>query len=148
MSVEFQEESIMDVWDEMEPIAIKHHDEVSSHKDIPLNLDKLIYSSLDKSGVLKFFTIRDGQRLIGYASLVASKHPHYDIKCSYQDGLFLDAAYRGKLVGFKFIQWCDDNLKKDGVTLSTQNVNKNHNFGRMLTKIGYDLTDLMFTRRL
>lgn len=133
----------------MWPLFENHHKEISHHKDIPLNPDVIHYDRLEKAGILRVFTARDGLKLAGYSVFVVQSHPHFkEVKQAKQEILFLSPEYRGKHNGIKFIRWCDDELKKEFVNVVYQHVNKDHDFSPILKKIGYELIDLIYGRRL
>lgn len=149
MSVEFNTESIEKAWDELMPLTELHYEEIARYKDIALNPDKDKYVALDNKGFIRFFTIRSEDKLVGYAIFFIAPHIHYsDVIHAHQDVIFLSKAHRGKLIGMKFVKWCDERLKENGVKWVTQHVKAKHNFGRMLEHVGYELMDLVYSKRL
>lgn len=149
MSVEFGIEKFSDVWDEMMPLITKHYEEIARYKDIALSPDKEKYVTLNEKEFAKLFTIRNSGELIGYAVFFIAPHIHYsDVIHAHQDVLFLTKEHRGKMVGARFLKWCEDRLAENGVMWITQHVKAKHNFGRMLERIGYELMDLVYTKRI
>lgn len=146
--MQFQREATPKIFAELKPLLEKHWREVAHFQDIPLEPDWETYENLDNSGALRTYTVRtlDGV-LVGYAIYFVRSNPHYksSIQAS-QDILFMDPAYRGK--GGRFIKWCDEQLKADGVQAVYQHVKAKHNFGPLLERIGYQLVDLIYARRL
>ena len=63
-----------------------------------------------------------------------------------QDIVFIDPECRGG--GFKFIRWCDEQLRELGVNVVTHHIKAAHNFGPALERMGYTLQDLIYSRRL
>jgi GNAT superfamily N-acetyltransferase len=142
-------ERMADVINEIKPLLEAHYKEIAKYQDIPLMPEWEIYEKMDEIGVMKIFTCRhnDNNELIGYAIFFVKNHIHYKTcKTAMQDILFISPEYRGK--GMKFIMWCDDRLKEIGVQVVFHHVKETHNFGPMLERIGYELMDRIYTRRL
>ena len=146
--MKFQQETLASSLEESKPLLQKHWDEIAHYKDIPLNPDYELYFKLEAAGVLKCYSVRDGNaRMIGYAVYLIQHNPHYKQSLvAKQDIVFIDPACRGQ--GMLFIQWCDQQLKELGVQIVTHHVKAAHNFGRGLERMGYELQDLIYTKRL
>lgn len=137
------------LYGEMWPIFEDHYEEIAHYKDIKLSPDTLYYDTAQKIGILRVFTIRDEGKLVGYSVFTVGKNPHYSESIqAKQDILFLSKKLRGGFNGFKFIKWCDDQLKKECVQVVYHHVKKEHNFGPVLERQGYKLVDLIYGRRL
>lgn len=143
----FSCEEYEDVADDIKPLLEEHYDEIAKYKDIPLAPDWTAYRELCRAGIVKIFTCRQDDRLIGYGIYFIKPHLHY-ITClvAQQDILFITKGYRG--TGFRFINWCDEQLKALGVQMTVHHVKASHNFGPMLERQGYELMDLIYTKRL
>lgn len=140
-------ETIDQVVNEIKPLIEEHYLEIAKYQDIPLDPDWDLYKKLEEAGMLKIFTCRLDGELIGYAVYFVKGHIHYkSCLMAQQDILFIRKKYRGK--GMIFIMWCDEQLKNMGIQLVMQHVKAEHNFGPMLERIGYELMDLLYTRRL
>ena len=141
-------ERYAEVRPQIEPLLYEHYLEISKYKDIPLMPDWATYELMDKVGILKIFTCRDEiGNLIGYGIYLLKNHLHYSTcMVAYQDILFIRKENRGS--GRKFIQWCDEELKKMGAQMTVQHVKATHNFGPILELMGYELMDHIYTRRL
>lgn len=138
---------------EMRPLWDEHFREISMNQDIPLDPDLGAYSRMDKSGVLRIFTARVGagweSTLVGYNVFIVATNPHYKGSLqANQDILFLDPEVRKGLVGYKFLKWCDNELRKEKVQVVYHHIKADHNFGAMLERMGYRQTDLIYSKRL
>jgi hypothetical protein len=51
-------------------------------------------------------------------------------------------------MGGRFIKWCDEQLRAEGVAVVYHHIKAAHNFGPMLERFGYELVDLIYSRRL
>lgn len=145
----FQRERAIDLWPEIMPLLEKHWHEIAHYADIKLEPDVKAYNWADDFGALRCFTARVGETLVGYAIYFVRPNLHYtsSLQAS-QDVLFLLPEYRGKLIGAQFIAWCDAQLQAEGVQVVTQHVKAEHNFGPLLERMGYQLVDLIYSRRL
>jgi hypothetical protein len=146
--LQFKREKIKDVWQEMLPIFKLHWQEIAHYHDIPLDPDEETYFKLDDMNALRTYVARDGRsKIIGYQVFFIKNNIHYkSSKQAVQDVLFIEKEHRG--AGWKFINWCDLQLFSEGVQVSVQHIKAAHNFGSTLERLGYELQDLIYTRRL
>lgn len=145
--VEFGTDTVEKVWPEIYPLFLKHWEEIAHYKNIPLEPDFDKYKEIEAVGMLRIFTAREEGKLIGYCVYFINHNLHYKSTIqALQDVLFVQKDKRG--FGMKFIKWCDEQLKKEGVNVVHQHIKKAHNFGPMLERIGYELVDLIYARRL
>lgn len=136
------------LFEEMAPLLQKHWEEIAHFKDIELDPDWEQYEKLEQVGVLRVFVARDHSGImVGYAVFFVRHNPHYKKSLqALQDILFIDPTRRG--FGAKFILWCDEQLKSEGVQAVYHHIKAAHNFGHMLERLGYSLVDLIYTRRV
>lgn len=146
-SVVFGLEKVSSVWDEIYPLFEKHWKEVAHYQDIPLEPDVELYKKMDEGGSIRVYTAREDGKLIGYSVYVISRNHHYkSVKQASQDVIFIQKDRRG--FGKSFIKWCDEQLKNDGVKIVVHHVKAAHDFGPMLERVGYELVDKIYSRRL
>ncbi len=144
-----REELTPELFEEMLPLFYKHWREIAHYQDIELNPDINFYESANRIGMLRIFTAREQEKLCGYCVYLVKQNPHYkDSKQASQDILFMDPEMRGNMQGFKFIRWCDTQLSVEGVQAVYQHVKTKHNFGPALERMGYELVDLIYAKRL
>lgn len=146
--MKFQEEKIADTIEEAKPLLKKHWQEIAHYKDIDLDPDYDLYLKMESAGVTKTFICRDDDNImIGYAVYFIRHHLHYrKTLYAYQDIVFVDPERRG--AGMFFIRWCDEQLKKHGCHVVSQHIKAAHNFGPALERLGYELQDLIYSKRL
>lgn len=141
--------------DEIEPLCDLHWREVAHYPDIPLEPDWSVYAGAERAGTLRVFTVRDERalyygkpQLVGYAVFFVRANPHYASSLqAVQDILFVLPEVRGS-VGYRFLKWCDEQLRAEGVQAVYHHVKQAHNFGRLLERQGYELVDLIYAKRL
>ena len=146
MTVYFQRESVEDVRHEIAPLLELHWFEIAHYSDITLDPDWTFYES---SPAVRVFTARDDGRLVGYAVFFVSTNKHYRQSLqAVQDILFLLPEYRSRTVGPRLIIYADEELQAEGVQVVYQHVKAAHDFGPLLTRIGYERVDTIYARRL
>jgi hypothetical protein len=146
--LKFACEKVVDTLDEAKPLLQEHWQEVSTFKDIALNPDYERYLILEKAGNLRAYAAReDDGRLFGYAVFFIFNHIHYkQAVFAQQDIIFISKEHR--IMGAFFIKFCDEQLRKENITCVTHHVKADFNFGKVLERIGYQLQDLVYIRRL
>lgn len=150
----FQRETLtLSLFEEMKPLLEKHFKEIAHYQDIPLDPAIEQYIGMEKAGALRVYTAREfvnGQEmLVGYCIFFVRHNLHYRSSLqAAQDIIFIHPAFRHAGFGAKFISFCDDELRKEGVQVVYHHVKQAHNFGPLLERIGYQLVDLIYGRRL
>lgn len=144
----FARERLIDCWDELQILASAHYDEIGHYKDIFLDPDKSTYFSIEAANKLALFTARDEVGgLIGYNAFFISQSLHHKSSVqALQDLIYIDKNHRG--FGSKFIEWCDKQLQVMGVQVVMQCLKAKHNHSKILERQGYELLDLVYSKRL
>ena len=145
----FKEEIITkELLEEAKPLLYKHWEEIAHYKDIPLDPDFDLYLKMQAMGAIRSYSVRNDEgKLVGYACFFVRHNGHYkQTLYAVQDIVFIDPECRGG--GFKFIRWCDEQLRELGVNVVTHHIKAAHNFGPALERMGYTLQDLIYSRRL
>ncbi len=151
----FSLEKLSDCKNEIEEILVKEHwPEVGHYSDIPIDPEWSKYRLLEENNMLRCFVIRTPlneefkeSMLIGYAIFMVDKHLHYrNTIVASQDMLFVKKSYRG--IGHKFLEWCDEVLKEEGVTTVTHHAKPWFNYGKLFEKMGYEKAETIWARRL
>lgn len=135
---------------DMMPLWKAHHAETADKFYGPLNPDLFVYEQAAEAGMMRIFTVRDEVgSLHGYQVLFVSHHPHSrDSLQAVQDVLYLCQDARKGLVGYRFIKWCGEQLRAEGIDIVHQHISAKHDFGAILTRMGYELEDLVYSKRL
>ena len=142
----YQRETVAQVLDEIKPLLLKHWEEIAHFKDVPLDPDWDFYQ---KSPAVRVFTARNEGQLIGYGVFFVAPNKHYKQSIqAVQDILFLLPEYRGGRNGYRLIKFCDEQLKAEGAQAIYHHVKTAHDFGPLLTALGYELVDLIYAKRL
>lgn len=144
----FQQEPVSDTLiQEVFPLLEMHYKEISHYPDIEFAPDLEAYKAVAASGNLRVFTAREEGVIVGYSVFFLRHNMHYQKSYqAVQDIIYIDPKKRG--FGMKFIGWCDEQLKAEGVQVVYQHVKAKHDFGPMLKRMNYELIDLIYGRRL
>lgn len=145
----FAREPIASVFEQIQPLLREHWREIAAFPDIPLDPDFQQYRLAESQGQLRIFTVRAGERLVGYAIYFLAPALHYcRTLIAKQDILYLAPDHRRGLTGWKLLKYADERLKGDGVQCVFHHVKAAHNFSPVLERMGYELTELTYSRRL
>lgn len=140
------------LFDELYPLLTAHWKAIAHYPDIPLAPAIDVYLASQDAGILNVYTLRDGDQgyqLRGYAVFFVRPNPHYSgsLQAS-QDILFIDPEARLGSLAIRFIKWCDTQLTAQGVQVVYHHSKVQHDFGKILTRIGYEAVDIIYARRL
>jgi hypothetical protein len=149
---QFARESVLDVWDEILPLALEHHDEIGSDIAGPFCPDRKRYEDLDKAGVVHVFTTRatDTKKLLGYCSMMIFRHMHFQkTLMAMQDVLYVSPQFRG-LHAARFVAWVDLQLVKLGAEVVHREVRVHPapDYSPLLVSYGYEKAGESYWRKL
>ena len=149
MPLAYAVERITERWDELAPLSAAHFAEVGhlpeSHA---ISLDRDAYAQAEQCGAHAFVTARDDRRLVGYLSIFLRRHIHADTLSAYQDAIYLEPAARQGWNAQHLVAFADAYLRDLGVSIVYQFVPTAHDFGAMLRQLGYNPTEMVWTRHL
>ncbi len=150
MPITYQQEFLTTIEKEVRPLTESHWEEIAVNKDhIKLNPDWEAYADLEASGHLKVFTARDDGKLIGYFLVFVRKHIHYkDHLFAHNDVLFLSEPYRKSYIGSNLIQFVEECLKADGVSVLTINTKTHRPFDGVLQRLGFNHVENVYSKLL
>jgi GNAT superfamily N-acetyltransferase len=141
--IKYQEEQIEDILEEMKPMLVKHWEELANYKDIrPLDVDWDNYIDLNRALYIRVFTVRDNNKLIGYASFYISNNLHYKFwRHASNDVYYLDPAYRKTGLGIKMFEEIESWLKDMGVKSIVVMDKVDHSHEKFFKHMNYNLIE-------
>ncbi len=146
--ITFQEQTLAEVRDEMEPLLVRHWEEIALHRDrIKLDIDWPTYHKLDAARMLNITTARDDGALIGYVCYVLVRNPHY--KSQYVadcDIFWLDPDRRRGTLGMKLIRESERFVIARGVNQIVTRTKLHHDLGPLLERLGYEPIERVYTK--
>jgi hypothetical protein len=128
-----------------------HWEELSTYKDIPLNVDHDFYSKAEQIGMLKIYTVRVDGHLIGYAFfLVRAAHPHYqEHSWAVNDIAWVHPDHRREGIAEPFIAFWEQELAALNVDVVHMRVKVfSPALGYMLVRCGYSRVEIGYEKRL
>ncbi len=146
MTVSYQQEFTATIASEMKKLVEDHWEEIALNKErIRLNPDWDGYVRLEESGILKCFTARDGQVLVGYFIVFCRPHIHYmDHVFAVNDVIYLRPDYRRGRTGIGLIRFAERCLADDGVSVLLINTKAHRPFDAVLERLGFSLTERVY----
>lgn len=134
---------------EMIPLWEMHYQELHDQFYGPLNPNVEVYKKMSESDSLRIFTVREQAWLYGYQIFFVGTHPHSQQSTeATQDILYMHPITRKGMAGIQFLKWCCDYLKNEGVDVMHQRISAKNNFGKIFERMGFELADLTYSRRL
>lgn len=148
--MEFKQEFLAAVYDEIQELLRLHWEEIALNKDIiKLNPDWEQYEEAEKAGALRGFTAREDGKLVGYFVVLVNRSLHYkDHLFANNDIIFLHPEHRKGLAGVKLIKFAVDCLRADGVSMLFINTKVHRPFGPVLERLGFNHIENVFSKRL
>lgn len=116
--------------------------------DVKIRVPVEMYENLDSNDMLRIYTLRQDGMLKGYNIFVVIVHPEYAKLTAQHDVMFLHPDVRKGFNAVKFLKWCDNEMKKDGILFVTQNVTAAKDFSPLLKRIGYQYSETIYIKRL
>lgn len=149
-ALDYAAESIVDIWDEIQPLWVSHWEEIAMYKDVPLDPDKDGYVALQHSGKLKCFTLRLDGKLVGYFFAIVSAHLHYKSTLfAMEDIVYLKPELRGMGFGRSLLSFGEEELAKIGVKVIVHHAKVAHpQLSQVLATMGYEQMDGIWTKRI
>lgn len=150
MATTYQQEFLLSVKQEIEPLLEEHWNEVSNNRDvIKLNPDWDTYYILEEQGMLHIFTARDNGKLVGYFVTITRLNIHYkDHLFAANDAIFIKKEYRKGFTGIRLIKFAEKFLKEDGVSVLVINTKTNKPFDRLLLWLNYKHIENVYSKLL
>lgn len=136
---------------EMRPLWDAHYEEIPQ-LGLKLDPDLTLYTTMQRIGTLRIFTARIGSpqdsTLCAYALFGVIRHPHrkYSLE-AHGDILYMDPECRRGFTAVRFLQFCWATLEKEGVQVIHQVIDAKHDVGRLLERYGFEMTDLVYSRK-
>lgn len=144
--ITYQEENVDTIWNEGQELFILNSEEIK-FRDDKFELNRETYDRCEAVGALKIYTVRDDNILIGYCIFFVMELTHHKgFLSATQDVLFIKKEKRGRVI--PFIRYTERMLKDYGVKSVNQSVPYHRDWSPVLTRMGYDKLETIYTRKL
>lgn len=148
-AVQFAREPMATVVGEIDHLMREHWEEVGFYRDMPIDPDFAKYAGFERNGILRIYTARAAERLVGYAIYLLGTALHYQtVLTAQQSTLFVHPRFRAGMAAVRFFAYQEAELEREGVQLIAQHVKVTRDFRPLLTRRGYELQDWVMTKRL
>jgi len=146
----FALESLANVKEDIKPLIEKHWELVALNQGvIKLNPDWEKYAQMDQSGLLRIFTARKNNELVGYCVLVVSQSLHYkDHIFANNDVVFVLPDYREGMTGYKLIKYAEDYCRENNVSLLNINTKVHLPFDSLMLGMDFELIERIYSKYL
>ena len=135
--------------EELLPLALEHNLEIGGVvSDVVVKVPRQMYEQLDANDLLRIYTIRENGQLKGYNIFAVILHPEYNSLTAQHDAMFMHPSARHGFNAMRFLRWCDEQLKQDGVLFVTQNVTVEKDYSPILKRLGYKPSETIYIKRL
>lgn len=134
--------------EEIKPLLLENHNETGIY-DMPFYPDYDRYLWLDKHGHLAFFVVREKKesRIVGFALFFLDREiQQQDVTSARQSLNFIQKPHRG--AAYPFLKFCDDILKKQGINSVWRQSTIKRDIGKVYERLGYELVEMSYRRRL
>lgn len=137
----------MDLCHELLPLFEEHHNEMPFIRETELEPNFESYVSLERLGFLRLFTARaDGGEILGHIFfMIAPSLQARRRTIANNDVLFIRKEHRG--FGNKFIKWCVEELRNDGIDITYITTHTDLDFGPMLMRMNFEKLGHIYMRR-
>lgn len=143
---EFSEASFTDTLESIKPIYAQNHAETGIY-DMPFNPDYERYIFLEREGNLRFFLAKFQNEIVGFAVFfIDSEIMQKELISATQSATYVAKQHRG--LGYPFMKFCDDILKKQGINSVWRQASAKHDIGKVYERMGYTLIEKSYLRRL
>ena len=149
--IRFDREPAGIVLGEGQELFARHSVEQEHDQSIPLDIDHQQYHLADAIGMLRVFTVRDDERLVGYAVYCVSfSIRHQTSLQATQDSLYLAPEYRKGTLGIRFLKYIEAELRADHVQVLRQHTHPGTNLDNIFRnkKSGYEHVHNEWEKRL
>lgn len=117
--------------------------------DLPMASYKAdIYRSMEAAGLLHILGAYQGDRLIGFLSLIVSVLPHYNMTCATAESYFVDAKHRRGGPGIKLLRKAESLSEELGAGVLLLSARPDSPLSVILPRSGYAPANTVFYRRL
>ena len=133
--------------DEAMELFKNHYDEIAERTDV-IELDPNIeqYNFLYNKQMLEIHTARDDGKLIGYSLWFVTNHIHYKKSVTASsDVLYISPNYRKGMLGYKFIKWTTEEIKKRKPQRIIFHVKPFLDYGHLVERLGGHFFEKTYT---
>ena len=147
-------ESYADLWAELMPLARSHYEEVTATPEVALNIATKTYEQLQAVGGLRMVTMRADTdvaagELIGYCSVVLSRHSHTGALVARVDGIYVRPEWRsGTDAGRALLKHAMKLVTDEGATMFYVSSRPRYDLSPLLEWMGFGIVEVQHAKAL
>lgn len=143
MTVVFKKEKFSDICEELPPLLVAHHHEVSRAEAAPLDFNFKKYIALENLGMYHVLTARDEGNLIGYGLCLLNESLH-DQKIWGYCNLYLTDGHKSPWLFIKLARAVDDMVKSLGAAGNHMGTHPKKDISTLYERLGYTLEEMIY----
>lgn len=146
--IKYQQEFLSHCEQEVTPLAELEWEE-SGHPTETLNIDWDTYFAYEELNRLKFFTARDGDKLVGYfVVLITSPLTTKGELIGVYDAVYVAKEYRKSMVARRMFKFVEDCLREDYIYRVVASSSVKNPIGNFLNRLGYSEIETKYEKVL
>jgi hypothetical protein len=144
--ISLQRETVNDIMSDAGALLLANNSEAVG-EDFKLCVDWPRYGEIEASGALEIFTVRDDDKLTGYAVFFVVPHLHYAENIfALCDTIYIDPKHRQSAV--KLFRYAEQELKLVGVEKIMLTITLRKNFLPLAKYLGYSEEEIVVSKRI
>ena len=147
----FRVRSLRDIFPEVQILSELNFKETSIfRKDEVLDINWNVYAQFEQLGMLACCGAYDGNKLVGYAAVICTNHPHHkNIILGVVQVIFLEKEYRRGRNGIELISFVEHAALALGANHITFNIPKDQKrLHPLLINLGYSVKEIAYMKGL
>lgn len=149
MSVTIQPCRFGQLLDIVDTLAVGHWQETEAQfSGLPPSPNLELYDALINAHALIVLGAFDGDTLVGYATAMLFRHPHYEMTLCQHDLLYLMPAYRQGSAGLRLMQAVEEEARERGAFRIAWHAKPGSTFDHLLQRKGYSTEETIYQKEL
>ena len=148
--VQYKQEFLNSVKNDIHSLLELDWKEIEHNKtNFPLDPDWDMYHKLEELNILRIFTCRDGDRLVGYfvPHIIPNIHSRGNI-IAVAEIIYVLEEYRSGMTGYKLFKFAEKCIKEDGVKILHVTTTEKNPIDPMMKRLGYSKVETKFEKVL
>ncbi len=136
---------------EMQPLLRDYHRELRIYPHLgALDLDAIeqLQAALETAGVMHSATVRHGDELIGFASLLIQPHTQFGMVYAQSHALYIDPARRRGRLALRLVEFMEQLARKQGAQVIAWGTKFGTPAARLFALRGYHVQDVIYSKEL
>lgn len=134
---------------EIVPLLQAHKASLPGYLEEPININWKIYQILADGGLLRIYTVRESEVLVGYAVYTINPNMrHQHLLQAQQDVLYIRKESRKGSLGLLLLKFAERKLTELGVNLIIHTVNESYDFSALLMFLDYEPLERTYIKKV